>query len=329
MAPTGLNWLAWHNQRLGRPGDRSEGEVRLLLRQVGQLQRLAAFEAVGRLGSFTAAADEMGMSQPAVSKQMKILESSLRTALFDRRTNRRSLTPDGASLHRTVTEAFDLLEARLSRLRGDASHLRIAVQPSVAESWFAPRLGELRTVIAPAHVQLTIFDHDRELAEIEHDVSIRFGDGPVPHLCSEVLVTEAVVPVASPELAQELGLTESSPAEALLSAPLLHVDHTDRTWQHWMDWFAAHDLDYTVPADQGVYPTYASVVPLAISGNGVILSWRTLIGDHLRRGLLLEVGPVVRVPNHGYYMHWSPALSRDAAFGRFHTWLRSTLAAQT
>lgn len=302
--------------------------MRLLLRQVRQLQRLAVFEAAGRLGSFTAAADEMGMSQPAVSKQMKILESSLRTALFERRTNRRSLTPDGALLHRTVAEAFDLLEARLSRLRGDASHLRIAVQPSVAESWFAPRLGELRTAIAPAHVQLTIFDHARELAEIEHDVSIRFGDGSVPHLCSEQLVTEIVVPVASPELAQELGLTSTSPAEALFFAPLLHVDHTDRTWQHWPDWFTANNLDYTVPAEQEVYPTYASVVPLAISGNGVILSWRTLIGDHLRRGLLLEVGPVAHVPSHGYFMHWLPALSRDVAFERFHAWLRSTITTQ-
>lgn len=302
--------------------------MRLLLRRVQQLQRLAVFEAAGRLGSFTAAADEMGMSQPAVSKQMKLLESSLRTALFERRTNRRSLTPDGALLHRTVSETFDLLEARLSRLRGDAGRLRIAVQPSVAESWFAPRLRGLRTAIAPAHVQLTIFDHDRELADIEHDVSIRFGDGPVSHLCSELLVSEAVVPVASPELAQELGLTPTSPAEALLSAPLLHVDHTDRTWQHWPDWFATNDLDYTVPPDQEVYPTYASVVPLAISGNGVILSWRTLIGDHLRRGLLVEVGPIAHVPGHGYFMHWLPALSRDVAFQRFHEWLRSTITAQ-
>lgn len=303
--------------------------MRLLLRRVHQLQRLAAFEAVGRLGSFTAAAQELGMTQPAVSKQMKSLETSLKTALFDRRTNRRSLTPDGASLHHTVTEAFDLLEARLSQLRGDASRLRIAVQPSVAESWFTPRLGELRAAVAPAHVQLTIFDHDRELAEIEHDVSIRFGDGPDPRLCSELVVPEAVVPVASPELAQQLGLSATSTAADLLSAPLLHVDHTGRTWKHWTSWFAANDLDYIVPDDQGVYPTYASVVPLAISGNGVILSWRTLIGDHLRRGLLTEVGPVVLVPGHGYYLHWPQALGRDAAFGRFRDWLTSAVTAQT
>ncbi|MGI8530434.1 MAG: hypothetical protein ACR2KO_13260, partial [Geodermatophilaceae bacterium] len=98
--------------------------------------------------------------------------------------------------------------------------------------------------------------------------------------------------------------------------------------QHWPDWFAANGLDYAVPADQGVYPTYASVVPLAISGNGVILSWRTLIGDHLRRGLLLEVGPVAHVRAHGYFMHWSPALTRNVAFGRFRAWLSGTIAAQ-
>lgn len=301
--------------------------MRLLLRQVRQLQRLAAFEAVGRLGSFTAAADELGMSQPAVSKQMKMLESTLRTALFDRRTNRRSLTPGGLSLHHAVTDAFDLLETRLSRLRRDTSLLRIAVQPSVAESWFTPRLSELRTAVAPTHVQLTIFDHDRELTEIEHDVSIRFGSGSIPHLCSQLLVGEAVAPVAAPELAQKLGLGATSPAEALLATPLLHVDPTGRTWTHWTAWFAAHGLDYDVPVEHVVYPTYASVVPLAISGNGVILSWRTLIGDHIRRGLLMEVGAVVRTPGRGYYLHWPPELAQDAAFGRFRDWLEDAISA--
>lgn len=301
--------------------------MRLLLHRVRQLQRLAVFEAVGRLGTYTAAAEELGSSQPAVSKQMTALEGSLSTVLFDRRTNRRTLTRSGRLLHQAVSEAFDGVELALSRLRPDPGQLRVAVQPSVAESWFAPRLRELREAMAPTRVHLSIFDHDRELAGIDHDVSIRFGDGRVPRLCAERLVGEAVVPVASPELANELGLSPHSPARALLDAPLLHVDQTDRTWQNWSSWFAANGVEPPVTADQVVYPTYGSVVPLAISGNGVILSWRTLSGDHLRRGLLLEVGPEVTGPGTGYFLHWPKALSRDAGFQRFRTWLQVTVAA--
>ncbi|MDJ1133086.1 LysR substrate-binding domain-containing protein [Streptomyces iconiensis] len=302
--------------------------MRLLVRDVRQLQRLVVLEAVGRLGSFTAAAAELGMSQPAVSKQMKALEGSLRTGLFERGTNRSRMTRDGALLHQTVTEAFDILEARLSRLRGRADQLRVAVQPSVAESWFVPRLADMRAAVAPTDVQLTIFDSEHEPADIDHDVSVRFGDGPSPGLRSEQLVTEAVVPVASPELAGRLGLTPRSEAEALLSAPLLHVDQTGRSWQDWASWFAGNGLAHTAPAHTVVYPTYGSAVPLAISGNGVLLSWRTLMGDHLRRGLLREVGPVVTVPGRGYFLQWPPALTRDAGFQRFRAWLRETVSSQ-
>jgi len=302
--------------------------VRSLVRTVRQLQRLAAFEAVGRLGSFRAAAVELGMSQPAVSKQMKALEGSLRTALFDRGANRSELTREGALLHLTVTEAFDILEARLSRLRGHLDQLRVAVQPSVAESWFVPRLGEMRRAVAPTDVHLSIFDHERELVDIDHDVSVRFADGPPSGLCSEQLVTEAVVPVASPELAAQLGLTARSPADDLLHAPLLHIDQTGRSWQDWTAWFAGNGLTYVRPGDAVVYPTYGSAVVLAISGNGVLLSWRTLMGDHLRRGLLIEVGPLVTMPTRGYFLQWPPALGGDAGFQRFRAWLRRTVSAQ-
>ncbi len=301
--------------------------MRVLLHRVRQLQRLAAFEAVGRLGTFTAAAEELGTSQPAVSKQMAALEASLNTVLFDRHTNRRTLTRRGQLLHQAVSTAFDGMEAALSRLRADPDQLRVAVQPSVAENWFAPRLRELREAMAPTRVLLTIFDHDRELAGLEHDASIRFGDGRVPRLRAERLVGEAVVPVASPDLAAELGLSPASPARALLDAPLLQIDQTDRTWQDWASWFAANGQEYAATSDQVVYPTYGSVVPLAISGNGVILSWRTLSGDLLRRGLLVEVGPVVTGPDTGYYLHWPTALSRDLGFQRFQSWLRTTVAA--
>jgi len=296
--------------------------VRPLIRSVRQLQRLAVFEAAGRLGSFTSAATELGMTQPAVSKQIKALEASMRTPLFVREPNRSRLTHDGALWHQAVTDAFSLLETQLSGLHGRRGQLRVAVQPSVAESWLVPRLEDLRRAVAPTEIYLSIFDRDHELAAINHDVSIRFATSP-PGPCSEQLAVESVVPVAAPELAEELGLSKRSAPSDLLGAPLQHIDHTDRGWQDWAAWFAGNELAYTAPADTVVYPTYGSAIPLAISGKGVLLSWRTLMGDHLRRGLLIEVGPVVTIPTSGYFLQWPAALARTAGFRRLRDWLRA------
>ena len=245
--------------------------MRLVLRRVRQLQRLAVFEAVGRLGSYIAAAAELAMSQPAVSKQMKALEGSLGTPLVDRRTNRRSLTRDGTSLHQAVTEAFDVLEGRLARR--------------------------------------------------EHPFRGRPGAAPALRAAGSRVRGSRRVPRPGPTL----GARPQLSCRGTARAPLVHVQRKDWTSQRWSDWFAANGLEYDEPADQGVFPTYGSVVPLAISGNGIILSWRTLIGDHLSRGLLPEVGPVVTVAERGYSLHWSPALSRDPSFALFRSWLHDTI----
>ncbi|MGY1434580.1 LysR family transcriptional regulator [Streptomyces reniochalinae] len=135
-------------------------------------------------------------------QQMKALESWWRTALRDRETKRPQTTRDGPLLKQSVTEMFDILEARLSRLRGPTScAVCFAVQPSVAESWFVPRLGNMQAAVAPTGLHLTTFDSEPELADIDHDMSVCFGDGPSPRLYSEPLDTEPVFPsllVSSP-----------------------------------------------------------------------------------------------------------------------------------
>ena len=115
---------------------------------------------------------------------------------------------------------------------------------------------------------------------------------------------------------------------AVLNDRSLHVNPAGRRWQDWAGWFAGNGVPYSAPADAVVYPTYGSAVPLAISGAGVLLGWRTLMGDHLRRGLLLEVGPAITIATQGYFMHWPPALTRDAGFQRLRVWLRETVADQ-
>jgi DNA-binding transcriptional LysR family regulator len=297
--------------------------MRSLLNQVPRLQGLAVFEAAARLGSFTAAATELGMSQPAVSKHIAIIEDQLKTVLFDRGGNRRELTADGRELFAGVDRGFSEIEDGLGRMRSGLDVLTVAMQPVVAETWFSPHLQELRNVLAPTRLHVVIYDHDSELASMEHDVSVRFGTGRVPGLRSELLVPEVAVPAASPDYADRHGLASESPARALLHADLVDFDQTGRSWIDWVQWFAAHDI--TPPQiDQVVYRTYGSTVPVALGGAGVILTWRHLRGDLVERGLLVEVGPAVENQANGYHLVWPAALSRDEGLRRLRTWIRAT-----
>lgn len=298
--------------------------MRELTTHVPRLQRLAVFESVARLGSFTAAAAELGISQPAVSKHIAQLEDQLATRLFDRSSNRPVATSDGAALHAAVDVGFGEIERGIAELRSGVGELTVAMQPAVAESWFSPRLAEVRERLAPTRLRVVIFDRDDELGSIDHDVSIRFGSGRVPGQRSELLVPESVVPVTSPERAAQLGLDANSPATALVGADLVEFDQTGRSWANWATWFAAHDVD-APDIDQVLYPTYGSVVPLAISGNGVILTWRWLRGELVERGLLVEVGPAMERDDLGYHLVWPAALQRDAGFRALRTWIRETV----
>ena len=301
--------------------------MRLLLERVPQLQRLAVLEAVGRLGSFTSAAAELGISQPAVSKHISTLETQLGFPLFERRANRIDLTAEGTALHQAITAGFDDLEAALTGLQKATERLVIAAQPSAAQTWLAPRIDEIRSMLAPCEVSLVIFDREDELLHLDYDVVIRSGNREATGHRTQHLIPEVVVPVAAPELAARLGLGADSPPESLLDAPLLHVDRVGRPWMSWSGWFAGNGLLYEEPPDRLLFDTYATLMQQAISGNGVILSWRYLRADLVERGLLVEVGPEVHNPSGGHFLSWPNALHRDHRVRNLRDWLKATLPA--
>lgn len=298
-----------------------ENAVRSLLRQVPQLQRLAVFEAVARLGTFTAAGTELGISQPAASKQVALLEDQLHLVLFDRSGGRPTLTTDGEQLHQTVSGSFSNLEVTLGELRSGLDVLTLAVRPAVAANWIGPRLDEIHAAIAPSLLRVVIFEHESELELTAHDVSVRFGDGDVPHMRSEKLLEEVAVPAGSPDYAAEHGLHANSDPARVLECDLLEFDSTGQNWATWHRWFAAHGLRWERPEHQIVYRGHASVVAQAMIGRGLILTWGAIRQELFNVGALVECGPTLVVPDLGHHLVWPPALSRDEGFRRLRTWL--------
>ena len=196
------------------------------------LSAIRIFEAAARLKSFTRAADELGVTQAAVSWQVKALERRLDQPLFRRLPREVALTPSGERLARAAGEAMSLLRAALSDLTetGDGV-LAITTLQSLATRWLAPRLGGFQL----AHPKIAVrLDTSGQLVDLNHegfDVALRSGSGDWPGLECIYLFDAGRTPLCTPQLRADLGGLKRP--EELLAATLVGLD------EDWSEWFAA------------------------------------------------------------------------------------------
>lgn len=194
------------------------------------LAALRAFDAVARHLSFTRAAAELGMTQAAVSYQIRLLEERMGTPLFLRKPREVALTETGALFARPTIEAFEILrEAYADPAADSVSTLSISTVPTFAGAWLSPRLGKFQMSNPDLAVRLETNDALVDFAREDISVAIRAGSGNWPGLTAQRLMDVEYAPMLSPELARKYPLNE--PAD-LLRLPLL--DRGDRNWAVWM-----------------------------------------------------------------------------------------------
>ena len=295
--------------------------MRELLQQVDRLQRLAVFESASRLGSFTAAAKDLGMTQPAVTRQIRSLELSLGTELFRRTANRSELTEVGARLSDHIAAGFDVIEAGLAELAEHAGTFVLAAHPGIAQQWIVPRIDGLHDALGELDVRLWLFDRDSEVVEGGFDAAVRVGTGEFPGQSSQLLFHERVVPVASPAFAEQYGLSEASSAADVYEVPFVHMDDGEHPWMTWANWLAEFDINLRRQPGRVLFHNYPMVLQQALAGRGVALGWRTLIDELVAGDALVVVGPEV-TSNRGYYVTW-PEGEPDAGVSALATWLTS------
>ena len=247
------------------------------------LLALRAFEAASRHVSFTRAAEELHITQSAVSRHIRNLESDIDAQLFTRKGRAVTLTPEGLRLMTIVGEAFDRMSSGIEEVRRSRLAIKFTVSllPSLAAKWLAPRIGAFSAL----HPDIEINIHcSRALVDLERDdidMAIRYGPGTWPRCDSELLLSERMLPVCSPDVATELG-TSPQP-EDLLSMRLLHGDNPER----WQDFFSSQGLaDQEIPTGPVISDDNA-LVQAAIDGQGVILGRSLLISRDLAAGQLV------------------------------------------
>lgn len=288
--------------------------MRSLYQSIHSPTSLLAFEAAARLGSFTLAADELNVTQPAISSSVKKLEESLGVKLFTRQNRKIGLTEAGERFFNDVS--FGLMHilrsAQSISARTVSRHVTLTCSTAFAHYWMVPRLADFRKENADIDLRLQTTDRDITVEADGASLLIWRGLGELAGHESRFLNPEQIYPVATRAFVSETGPYES--VQHLASAPLLHLDEPYRMRPTWTNWFAEQDFDYRETGGGLRFNDYALVLQACFAGEGIAMGWHHVVERFLERGTLVRVTQDVYDVGHGFYISWpnSAALSEDA-----------------
>jgi LysR family transcriptional regulator, glycine cleavage system transcriptional activator len=249
---------------------------------------LFVFEAAARRLSFTAAAKELNVSQPAVSKTIRLLEGSTGLKLFRRSNGRLELTAEGKQLYTETQASFDHLHQVVTALRRSHSRdiVRVSFSAVFVQCWLLPRLDDFKMHYPDVLLRIEESKRDDEDLEKEDiDISARLGTGHWPGLRSWHFADEEVLPVCSPAYLLKHGRIRA--AEDIAGHRLLHFEERHRLRMTWPEWLESCGLKSLGLAEGMVFTDNLSAIEAAVLGQGIALGWKHLVRDHVRAGRLV------------------------------------------
>ncbi len=287
------------------------------------LSALRAFEAAARHLSFTRAAEELHVTQAAISHQVKALEDELGCTLFLRLSRRVALTEEGRLLAAAATEAFTRIESGLEAVgrAGQSGVVNVSVSPSFAVKWLVPRLDKFRGEHPDIDVRISANDRMVDPVREKVDLCIRYGSGRYPKLDTTRLLTDLVFPVCSPQLlatGPKLETAEDLAQHVLLQDEMMKHDPLRPDWAKW---FAAAGVS-GVDASRGYSFSHASMMlDAAAAGQGVALGRSTLVADDVSSGRLVRPFDTSFTCGFGYYIAVPKGVPLGPRIQAFREWL--------
>ena len=285
-------------------------------RRLPPLNSLRAFEAAARRGSFTGAAQELGVTQSAISRHVLQLEASVGSALCARMRRGIELTVEGAAYAAVLRTAFDQIEQQTRRLtsKPSANTLRLKLPPTFAIRWLVPRLARFHAVNRQIDVQITTSHQNVEFGREDIDVCIHWGPQPLPGTQCRPLFGEILLPVCSPALLTRSQRPEQ-PAD-LARHVLLCSMHRPDDWPIWLAEAGVADID----GNEGLkFENSALAYQAAIDDRR--RAQRAFVEDDLRSGRLVELFNLRAPTGNVYYLAY-PAQERPSTKIRaFEDWI--------
>ena len=242
------------------------------------LNALRAFEAAARLGGFSAAAQELCVTQGAIAQQIKHLEDWAGATLFVRHARGVRLSAAGKAVLPRLGEAFDALGDVTQTLRreGAASEVRIAALPSIAQLWLSPRLPAIRAALPGTAVSVTAMESAPNLVRDPYDMAVFFADTTPTGAIS--LGRDIIYPVCAPDIANKLKTPDDLDGHTLIH---------DASWKDdWESWLSAAAPGLAFDTSGPAYSLYALAVEEARNGAGILIGHEALVRPLIERGEL-------------------------------------------
>lgn len=284
-------------------------------------RHLIVFEAAARHASFTRAAEELNVQQPAVSAAIRQMEDSLGVQLFHRSHRKVTLTHAGERLHADVALALDriLQSARAVRLRGLNDHVTLSASTAFAHYWMVPRLQQFHETHPDIDLRLQTSEREPDIDAEGISLAIRRGDGHWPGMHAELIAPEIIFPIASPGVMA--AATRLQAVGDLLNERLIHLEEPVRERPTWAQWFTAMGETRRPPKAGLRLNDYALVLQAAMTGEGFAFGWLHVTRQLIRQGLLAARTDWAWTTGAGFYIVWSAATPLTPQAERARDWI--------
>jgi DNA-binding transcriptional LysR family regulator len=291
------------------------------------LDLLKGFEAAARHLSFTHAAQELSLTQSAISREIKTLEDQLGEPLFTRINRGLRLTDAGQVLYRAVSEALTLIDEATDRVAASRGVLTVTTSVPLTSMWLVPKLRRFVRLHPDVDVRSVASDQRIDLEREHADIAIRWAAPGLTVPGGEPLLNVEIFPVCSPALARDRLHPLKTPAD-LTNHVLLDLETTTISgpWSDWGPWLEAMKLGDLRPAGTLRFSHYDQVVQAAIDGSGVAIGRNPHSARHLREGLLVApFGREATVSWGTYFVLIAPRSAERQVVKEFVAWLRDEI----
>lgn len=285
------------------------------------LNSLRVFEVAARRLNFTRAAEELNVTNAAVSHQIKLLEEHLDRPLFQRSNNVLKLTEFGERYLPRIREAFQMMQQATDALLNDSSPLlRVGVPPSFGSKWLVPRLYRFLNQHPNIRVEIV---SEVDLDYRKCDITIDFRRAQFADFCVEPFISTEIFPVCNPDVK-----TQIHHPHDLSKFTLLHEVNAlnNPDYPSWAAWFSALNIAHVNPRQGPIFTLGLLALQAAIEGQGVALGQCALVEYDIAAGRLMRLFDFETALRLHYYLIYAPDMKENPAFQAFHQWLRSETA---
>ena len=253
------------------------------------LTSLAAFEAVCRHLSFTKAANELCLTQAAVSRQIIALEKNLGVVLFERRSHNVALTSQGQWFANMINPAINTIADATVKVKSNQSNsLTLYTEPCIANYWLMPRISKYQALNPQTKVNLLTSNLDIDNSSEVFDIGMQYGTVNSKAYSQEADWRDELVVVTSREIFRKL--PKKVELTDLLNFPLIHIDRVGAGWVAWSEFFAKYKTELPESHTSLVFNNYHSAVDAALHGAGICLGWRFVVGSLIEEKKLMRIG---------------------------------------